>query len=318
LRAEHPGESRLARATAVAATVVGAGLGALAAGWPGAAAGVVVGAALGLLLWRRARARERARRRVLASPFPEPWRRTLLEWCDSYERLDPAWRMRFEDDVRLFLHEKRVTGVRLELTDELRLLVAASAVTLSVGWPEFEWTGLGEVLVYPDDFDRDYAFQDGERTSESHAWDEGPLERAGEAHPWGTVILSAPSLRESFEYSDDAYHVGFHEFAHLLDVDQTRFDGIPAGMSDAAARRWTSVAAREMESLRRAEGSRRARPVFDDYGAHEPAEFFGVAVEAFFEVPQLVRRKHPEVYELLSRYFAQDPAAWDDARGLEE
>jgi Mlc titration factor MtfA (ptsG expression regulator) len=186
----------------------------------------------------------------------------------------------------------------VEATDELRLLVAASAVTLRAGWPEYEWDQLTEVLLYPDDFDRDYAF--------------GGDERAGEAHPWGTVILSVPALIESFDVPDDAYHVGVHEFAHLLDVDKTHFDGIPAGLGEARARRWVAAAEKEMERLRH------GRSAFDEYGAHDPVEFLGVAVEAFFEIPQVVRRRHHEVYELLSAYFGQDPAAWDDDRGLRE
>ena len=106
--------------------------------------------------------------------------------------------------------------------------------------------------------------------------------------------------------------MGLHEFAHLLDVDQTHFDGIPVGLDEAQARAWLAVAEREMERLRR------GRSAFDDYGAHDPVEFFAVAVEAFFEIPQLVRRRHREVYAILSAYFRQDPAAWDDARGLRE
>jgi Mlc titration factor MtfA (ptsG expression regulator) len=188
--------------------------------------------------------------------------------------------------------------VGVEATDELRLLVAASAVTLSVGWPDYEWDQLAEVLLYPDDFDRDYAF--------------GGDDRAGEAHPWGTVILSVPALVESFEVPDDAYHVGVHEFAHLLDVDQTHFDGIPVGLRGERAREWVATTEREMERLRH------GRSAFDEYGAHDPVEFLGVAVEAFFEIPQVVRRRHREVYALLSGYFGQDPAAWDDARGIRE
>ena len=182
----------------------------------------------------------------------------------------------------------------MDVTDELRLLVAASAVTLSVGWPDYEWDQLTEVLLYPDDFDRDYAF--------------GGHERAGEAHPWGTVILSVPALLESFEVPDDAYHVGVHEFAHLLDVDQTHFDGIPVGFHGERAREWVAVAEKEMERLRH------GRSAFDEYGADDPVEFLGVAVEAFFEIPQEVRRRHREVYALLAGYFGQDPAAWDDER----
>jgi hypothetical protein len=281
-----------------AAAGAGAALGGLAGGWPGAGAGLAAGVGVGLAVQRALGRRSARREAALALPFPERWRELLLARYDHYERLPPEWRRRFEDDLRIFLLEKRVTGVGVDVTDELRLLVAASAVTLSVGWPEYEWDQLTEVLLYPDDFDRDYAF--------------GGDERSGEAHPWGTVILSVPSLLESFDVPDDAYHVGLHEFAHLLDVDQTHFDGIPVGLDEARARAWVAAAEKEMERLRR------GRSAFDDYGAHDPVEFLGVAVEAFFEVSQVVRRRHREVYLILSAYFGQDPAAWDDARGLRE
>jgi Mlc titration factor MtfA (ptsG expression regulator) len=281
-----------------AAALAGTALGALASGWSGAGAGLAAGVGVGIAVHRVLRRRATRRRAALSLPFPERSRTFLFEHYDHYERLPDGWRARFEDDVRMFLAEKRITGVGLEATDELRLLVAASAVTLSVGWPDYEWDQLTEVLLYPDDFDRDYAF--------------GGDDRAGEAHPWGTVILSVPALLESFEVPDDAYHVGVHEFAHLLDVDQTHFDGIPVGLHGARAQEWVAVAEKEMERLRH------GRSAFDEYGAHDPVEFLGVTVEAFFEIPQVVRRRHREVYAILSAYFAQDPAAWDDARGLRE
>ena len=298
MRVEGAHDRRFGRVAGVAAAGAGTALGAMAGGWAGAGAGLAAGAGLGLAVQRVLGRRAGQRRAALSLPFPGKWRTFLLDHYDHYERLDAAWRARFEDDVRIFLAEKRITGVGVETTDELRLLVAASAVTLSVGWPEYEWDHLTEVLLYPDDFDRDYAF--------------GGDDRAGEAHPWGTVILSVPALLESFEVPDDAYHVGIHEFAHLLDVDQTHFDGIPVGLHGGRAREWVAAAEREMERLRH------GRSAFDEYGAHDPVEFLGVAVEAFFEVPQVVRRRHREVYAILSAYFGQDPAAWDDARGLRE
>jgi hypothetical protein len=268
----------------------------LAAGGSGAVLGASAGAAVGLALaWRRG-ARARRRQARLREAFPERWRRSLEEGCDPYLRLPRDFRRRFETDVAIFLDEKRITGVEAEVTDELRLLVAASAVTLSLGWPEYEWSQLTEVLLYPQDFDRDYGF--------------GEEVLAGQTHPWGTVILSIPSLEESFAAADDAYHVGFHEFAHLLDLEQTRFAGIPRGLSEDRAAEWVEVVEREMNRLRK------GRSVLDPYGADEPVEFFAVAVEAFFEAPQEVRARHARLYELLAAYFAQDPAAWDDARGL--
>jgi Mlc titration factor MtfA (ptsG expression regulator) len=174
--------------------------------------------------------------------------------------------------------------------------VAASAVTLSVGWPDYEWDQLTEVLLYPNSFDRDYSF-------------ESP-DLVGQAHGWGTIILSIPALRESFADPDDGYHVGIHEFAHLLELDQTRFDGIPPGLSPERSREWARLMDREMERMRK------GKSVIDDYGAHEPAEFLAVAVEAFFESALELRLRHREVYDALAEYFRQDPAAWDDARGL--
>jgi Mlc titration factor MtfA (ptsG expression regulator) len=254
----------------------------------------------------RALGRKAARRRaILAAPFPEKWRAFLRERYDHYERLDAAWRARFEDDVRIFAAEKRVTGVGVEVTDELRLLVAASAVTLSVGWPEYEWDQLTEVLLYAENFERDHYAFDPES------------DLVGQAAGLGTVILSVPALLESFELPDDAYHVGIHEFVHVLthsvESDHVGAHGVPPGLDGARAREWAAVADREMERMRR-----RRHSDFDDYGAHDPVEFLGVAVEAFFEIPQVVRRRHAEVYSILSECFRQDPAAWDDARGLRE
>jgi hypothetical protein len=207
-------------------------------------------------------------------------------------------RSRFEDGVQVFLTDTRISGVEIEVGEQERLLVAASAVSLSLGWPGYAWAQVSEVLLYPQDFDRDYGFE--------------KPELAGQAHGWGTLILSLPALEESFEVADDAYHVGYHEFAHLLDLAQAQFDGIPSGMPEERAREWQAVVGKEMDRLRR------GKSVIDPYGAEDPAEFWPVAVEAFFEVPQAMRRRHQEAYAILAAYFSQDPAAWDDARGLRE
>lgn len=298
MKAERPQDRWFARAAGATLLAGGSAIGAMSGGTPGAAAGLVAGGVLaaGALRWLEGRGRRL--QSALSLPFPESWRALLLERYDHYERLPPDWRRRFEDDVRLFLADKRISGVGVEVTDPLRVLVAASAVTLTLGWPDADWDRLTEVLLYPDDFDRDYRFGGG-----------GEAERAGEAHAWGTVILSAPTLEESFDYDDDGYHVGLHEFAHLLDVEQAQFDGMPAGLAGPARRAWPALVEAEMER------ARHGRSVLDEYGAEDAVEFFPVAVEAFFERPQPMRRRHAELYETLRDYFAQDPAAWDDARG---
>jgi MtfA peptidase len=296
VRVERPGDRLFGLLSAALAAILLPSLGALAAGATGAMAGGVAGLGAAAALHGAFSRRTQRRRAALAAPFPEHWRRLLEERYDHYERLPDELRRRFEDDLRMFLSEARITGVGVEVTDELRLLVAASAVTLSLGWPDYEWDQLTEVLLYPQAFDRDWGF-------------ESP-EMVGQAHTWGTVILSAPSLLDSVEDADDAYHVGLHEFAHLIDMERREAAGIPSGMPAELAQEWVDVAGKEMELMRR------GRSVMDDYGAESLVEFLAVAVEAFFEAALALRQEHPEVYRILSTYFRQDPAAWDDARGL--
>jgi Mlc titration factor MtfA (ptsG expression regulator) len=269
-------------------------LGWAASGPKGAIAGALVGVALGAAVHRvfgmRAERREQAR----AAPFPPAWRDFLLDRYDHYARLPAELRPRFDLGVQLFLADKRISGIGVAVDDELRLLVAASAVTLSLGWPDFEWDQLTEVLLYPQDFDRDYGFEQADLS--------------GQAHVWGTVILSAPALQESFAIPDDAYHVGIHEFAHLLDMHQAEFDGIPLGLPAARHREWLDLVERERRRMLK------GKSVIDDYGADDPVEFLAVAVEAFFEAPLALRKRHAEVYAILADYFRQDPARWDDER----
>ena len=234
--------------------------------------------------------RRRQRETVLSIPFPQPWTELLETRCEHYNRLPTAHRDRFRQQVQVFLSEKRITGVEIEVDDETRLLVAASAIALTVGWPGYTWDQLAEVLLYPDNFDRDYNF--------------GGTDASGEAHPWGIVILSVPALNRSFDEASDGYHVGFHEFAHLLDLLKTRFDGIPSGLSDDSIRRWTTIVQDEEDRLRRGDS------VIDPYALSGPVEFFPTTVEAFLQTPVALADRHGELYEFLSTYFCQDPASW--------
>lgn len=276
--------------------VTGAIVGFAAGAVDGALAGAGSAVAIAAALWAWTGLRLRRRRRLLRAPFPDTWRRFLSDRYEHYERLPAPLRRRFEDDLRIFLAETRISGVGIEPTDDLRLLVGASAVTLSLGWADYEWRQVTEVLLYPQSFDRDYGFDEPEL--------------AGEAHPWGTVILSAPSLHESFADPWDAFHVGLHEFAHLLGLREAEIGAIPAGFPKAREAEWLALIEKERDRMRR------GKSAIDDYGEESPGEFMAVAVEAFFEIPLSLRQRHREVYAILAEYFQQDPAAWDDQRGL--
>ena len=245
------------------------------------------------------------RRELRATPLPQPARELLMRQSAQYRHLPPDVRQEFNRQVQVFLTDKQITPVETRLTADARLLVAASAVTLTAGWPGYTWDQLREVLVYPDHFDRDYQFAstrsaEGEPIAGLHP---EPI-LTGQAHPWGVIILSLPALQASFAVGPRWSHVGFHEFAHLLDLSRASFDGVPSYLRDEGVRRWTGLMAHERERLERGDS------VLDPYGLSSPPELFAVAVEAFFQDPVAVANHHRDLYEFLASYFSQDPAAW--------
>jgi hypothetical protein len=133
------------------------------------------------------------------------------------------------------------------------------------------------------------------------------VEFDGESWDRGAVVLSAKAVRQSSR-RPDGFNVVLHEFAHQFDAMDGVSDGCPP-MPRELRVRWASVMAEEYEALCRAD--RKGKDTFlDPYGAESPAEFFAVAVEAFFELPVDLREEHPRIHELLVGVFATDPARW--------
>lgn len=254
--------------------------------------GVVMTLGTAFLVTRR----ERRRRRIAREPFPPAWRTVLEEQVAYYRGLDVAGRARFEREVAIFLDEQRVTGPRgAPLADDLRVLVAASAVALAFGRPGYRYPTTRDVVVYDDAFGDDYEVDAG-----------GPI--LGMVHAQGPILFSAKALRAGFRGAHDGRNVGYHELAHVLDFDGGPADGVPALMPLARIAPWTRVMAHESRQLERRLESRR-KTVLRPYALTNEAEFFAVATEVFFEQPRMLKTKHPELYDLLRETYRQDPAA---------
>lgn len=241
--------------------------------------------------------RKRSRRRALArTPFPEGWRKVLLRRVPYYERLDEGGRRSFEFDVQVFLDEQTIYapaagGGMVPVDDDIRVLIAASAAMLLHGRPDLEWPTVRDIVVYPTKFDEDYTIGEGDI--------------AGMVHAQGPVLISKRDLVHGFRRPHDGHNVALHELAHVLDFGTGAADGLPTGLEFVAAAPWVEVVADRLKTVRR----KKYRHVLRDYAGTNEAELFAVAVEAFFEQPNRLRQRDPELYGMLRDYFNQDPAA---------
>ena len=139
-------------------------------------------------------------------------------------------------------------------------------------------------------------------------WYEDPKPILGQSSHWGVVVLAWDSALEGAADPRDGQNVVLHEFAHQLDQEDGESDGVPLLPAPSSYRTWAPLMLRERERLDRL--SRRGHhEVLDDYGAEDPAEFFAVATEAFFERGGDLRASWPELYAELKSYYGQDPAS---------
>jgi len=199
----------------------------------------------------------------------------------------------------LFLAEKDFVGAHdLEVTDAMRLSIAAQAclpiLELGLDW----YAGWHGIVVYPGDFRvrRREIDEDGV----VHEWED---DLAGEAMPGGPVVLSWDALAH-----DPAINVVIHEFAHKLDMLNGEADGVPPLHAGMDRRAWLAVFEQAFEGF--CDAVDRGKDTWlDPYAAEHRSEFFAVISEAFFREAQETRRRYPDVYEQLARFYRQDPAA---------
>ncbi|TWT64972.1 zinc-dependent peptidase [Allorhodopirellula solitaria] len=233
------------------------------------------------------------RLRVIASPFPDAWEATLQSQVEYFRGLAPDQQTRFRNLMKVFLDEVTITGIRTDVDDETRALVAASAVIPILGFSDFEYAGLGEVLIYPNSFDEGYQSDGG---GDAHT-----LGMVGTHHLSGVMILSKPSLIQGFANTSDKRNVGIHEFAHLVDKADGDVDGVPLIADAETFEPWVRWVGKELH--REVSGNE----YIDDYAFTNEAEYFAVLSEYFFEAPELLEQKNPKLYEMMQKMYHQNP-----------
>ena len=254
------------------------------------------------LPWVRAR-----RNKLRHTPLTDEQWSILDRNVPMLEHLSADVRTRFEGLVQLFLAEKTFEGLGgLEMTEEIRVTIAGQACFLLVGLEEVElpYPGLNVLRVYPSAFRR--------TSAEVSPWStyrpaSGVVD--GESSRRGYVVLAWDSVVRGARHPHSGSNLVLHEFAHQLDTADGRADGAPllpeSGLYGPWARILGEVFAELRERVRAGDAD-----VLRAYGAQNPAEFFAVATEVFFEKPDQLRREHAELYEMMVAYYRQDPAGW--------
>ncbi|MGI8437078.1 MAG: zinc-dependent peptidase [Chthoniobacterales bacterium] len=247
--------------------------------------------------------KERRRRRWRAQLVPNEWRPIIARNLLFFDRLTPADQAELLGHVHVFLAEKRFEGCAgLELTEEMRVTIATQACLLLLHRKTDYYPRLLTILVYPSGY-----IVDESRPLSSGVWQEGQEGRPGETGArMGSLVLAWDAARGGALDPSDGKNLVLHEFAHQLDFEDFAADGAPVLSSREDRRSWANVMRVEFAALRAADETGVAT-LLDGYGATNPAEFFAVATEAFFERPHALRQARPELYAEMQHFFRQDP-----------
>lgn len=261
-----------------------------------AVAGSLVGAPL-------VAARRRARLR--RQPFPSAWRDILRRRVPIFGRLPADLQLRLKKHVQVFVAEKPFVGCGgLAITDEIRVTIAAQACLLALGRRDAVFPGLRQILVYPGAF-----VVDRLRTDPFGVLRDERRVLSGESWTLGQVVLSWEDVVDGAAVDDDGRNVVIHEFAHQLDQEKGHANGAPLLGDRDRYRAWSSALGEAYDRLRQAAVDGQPSR-FSHYGATDPAEFFAVVCEVFFEQPGPMADEHPALYRELVRYFRLDPLGW--------
>ncbi len=252
------------------------------------------------LAWRR--------RRLQQNAFPASWRKHLRRRVPLLRRLPAPLQLQLKKRMQVFIAEKAFIGCAgLHITEEMRVVIAAQACLLILNRPTDYFAQVRQILLYPAAFAVQRASTDG-----AGLLSENRLALSGESWSQGQVILSWQDTLEGAADPNDGRNVVIHEFAHQLDQENGAPQGAPpplAGDAEHDVERWARVF---QAAFRQLKGEVRfgQEGLLNHYGAQDPAEFFAVVSETFFEQGAALKQDYPDLYRELSNYYKVDPAGW--------
>ena len=251
-------------------------------------------------VWRAYR-----REKIQQQPFPAAWRQILKQRMPYFRALPADLQLQLKKLIQVFVAEKQFIGCAdLVVTDEMRVTIAAQACLLLLNKPPHYYPKLKQILIYPAAFVVPTAQSDAAGVVSELA-----QVRLGESWQTGQIILSWVDTLKSAAICNDGHNLVIHEFAHQLDQLKGQATGAPLLRSTEAYQQWAEVLSYEFEQLQK-QLALGLPTLFDAYAATNPAEFFAVISEVFFEQPDLFAAQHSALYQQLRSFYALDPLSW--------
>ncbi|HEY9300877.1 MAG TPA: M90 family metallopeptidase [Phormidium sp.] len=248
---------------------------------------------------------KRRRNRLQQRPFLPLWNAIVENNLPVYLFLSPAERKRLQGHIQVFLAEKQFIGCGgLAVTEEMKVIIAAVACLLLLNERETCFPKLRSILVYPSTY-----FVNETAYTGNYIVEERRVARLGESWTNDQLVLSWEQVKQDTYNWRDGHNVVLHEFAHQLDQEDGKAEGVPILQRDSDYDLWAKVMTEEYQQLCN-DIQRGVKTVMNSYGATNPAEFFAVATETFFEKPRQLLKQHPALYDQLQRYYKLDPVQW--------
>jgi Mlc titration factor MtfA (ptsG expression regulator) len=242
------------------------------------------------------------RKRITSGHFPLAWLGIITKNVRFYSRLSPDDQKELQRHILIFLAEKRFVGCGgLEITDEIKVTIAAQACVLLLHRETDYYPGLHSILVYPAAY-----VARASRHLPGGIVEEGFDVRLGESWHHGSVVLSWDDVRRDAADIHDGHNVVFHEFAHQLDSSSGKGDSSAVLQRPSAFIAWARVLHKNYLKLQQ-DLSVNKPTLLGSYAGQDPAEFFAVATECFFERPKELQKNYPDLYQELKNFYHQDP-----------
>lgn len=249
--------------------------------------------------------KKRSRERIKGRPFPTEWSEFVQAHLWQYGALTADERTKLEHSIAILVAEKNWEGCNgLELNELSKVAVAAQVGLMTLGLGEEYFDNVMSVLIYPS------AYRATSQVAAGGVVMESQSDRLGEAWYRGPVVLSLPDVFEGASSPNHARNLVIHEFAHQLDMLNSRVaDGIPPMETNEQAQKWIERFQRSFKQ-QVYNCQHRQHPLVDCYGATNEAEFFAVLSEAFFQNPRRIATYDPDLFDSLRTYYRQDPLRW--------